>query len=399
MHGLFCDQCQRTRSPRRPAGYGLNPTGLLWKSCPALEELEQVTLRWLALWLGLPIDWFAMTLDGASMATLHAVIAAREVAFATNREAGDTPRLEAFTLYTSEQAHSSVEKAVRAVGLPRENCRKIATDKEFRMRPDALTDTIRQDKAAGLQPFCVTATVGTTSTSSIDPVPSIAEICDHHNLWLHIDAAYAGSAALLEEKRHILNGCEHADSFVVNPHKWLFAPMDLTAFYCKRPKVLRQVLSLVPDYLNTDADSRAVNVMEYSLPLGRRFRALKLWFIMRYFGYEGLVGNLRRYIALTEKLADYLGNHKEFERLAPVTLSLVCFRLHPSNRTNKELDELNHKLLDAINTSGEFFLSSTRLNGHLALRTAIENLHTGEHEVDRLWVRLAKKAQDLTEAH
>ena len=175
------------------------------------------------------------------------------------------------------------EKAVLALGLPRENCRKIETDEEFRLRPDALATAIEQDRAAGLRPFCVTATVGTTSTSSIDPVPAIAAICERHGLWLHVDAAYAGSAAILEEKRQILDGCERADSFVVNPHKWLFVPMDLTAFYCSRPEILRQALSLVPDYLRTNEDPRAVDFMEYSLPLGRRFRALKLWFVMRYF--------------------------------------------------------------------------------------------------------------------
>ncbi len=376
----------------------LNPIGLLWKTCPALVELEQVTLRWLALWLGLPADWFAMTLGGASTATIHAVIAAREAAFAEDHEAGRTPDLAKLTLYTSEHAHSSVEKAVLALGLPRENCRKIETDEEFRLRPDALATAIEQDRAAGLRPFCVTATVGTTSTSSIDPVPAIAAICERHGLWLHVDAAYAGSAAILEEKRHILNGCERADSFVVNPHKWLFVPMDLTAFYCSRPEILRQALSLVPDYLRTNEDPRAVDFMEYSLPLGRRFRALKLWFVMRYFGREGLAANLREHIRLAQKLARYVDDHEHFERSAPAPFSLVCFRLRPPGQTGEQLDALNEQLLDAINAGGEFFLSSTRLRGQLVLRAAIGNLQTSEAEVDRLWATLTRKAAALIDA-
>ena len=375
----------------------LNPIGLLWKTCPALVELEQVTLRWLAVWLGLPANWFAMTLGGASTATIHAVIAAREAAFIEDREAGRTPDQTKLTLYASEQAHSSVEKAVLALGLPRENCRKIETDEEFRLRPDALAAAIEQDRAAGLRPFCVTATVGTTSTSSVDPVPAIAAICERHGLWLHVDAAYAGVAALLEEKSHILAGCERADSFVVNPHKWLFVPMDLTAFYCSRPDVLRQALSLVPDYLRTNEDPRAVDFMEYSLPLGRRFRALKLWFVMRYFGREGLAANLREHIRLAGRLARYIDDHEHFERCAPVPFSLVCFRFRPPGKTDEQLDALNQQLLDAINGSGAFLLSSTRLRGRLILRAAIGNLQTGEEEVDRLWEMLGEKASEIVD--
>ena len=376
----------------------LNPIGLLWKTCPALVELEQVTLRWLAAWLGLPAEWFAMTLGGASTATIHAVIAARESAFAADREAGCTPDPAKLTLYTSEQAHSSVEKAVLALGLPREHCRKIETDEEFRLRPDALAAAIEADRAAGLRPFCVTATVGTTSTSSVDPVPAIAKICEGGGLWLHVDAAYAGSAAILQEKRHFLDGCEHADSFVVNPHKWLFVPMDLTAFYCRRPEVLRQALSLAPDYLRASEDPRAVNFMEYALPLGRRFRALKLWFVMRYFGRERLAANLREHIRLAEKLARSIDEHDDLERVAPVPFSLVCFRFRPPGKTDEQLDALNQELLDAINAGGQFFLSSTRLKGRLVLRAAIGNLQTGEAEVDRLWATLAEKAAEIVEA-
>jgi len=374
----------------------LNPIGLLWKTCPALVELEQVTLRWLAEWMGLPTDWFAMTLGGASTGTIHAVIAAREAALADDREAGgglgESSRLR---LYTSAQAHSSVEKAALALGLDRQHCRKIDVDDAFRMRPDRLAQAIDTDLAAGLRPFCVVATVGTTSTSSIDPVPALADICERNALWLHVDAAYAGSAAIVPEKRHILDGCERADSFLFNPHKWLFVPMDLTAFYTRRPRELRAALSLVPEYLRSQENSRAVNFMEYSLPLGRRFRGLKLWFVLRHFGRDGLVANLREHMRLAQHFAARLEEHPDFVLMAPVPFSLVCFRYQPPGVAASELDSLNQRLLDAVNVSGEFFLSHTTLDDRLTLRVAIGNIRTTQAHVDRLWRVLDGSAERL----
>ena len=373
----------------------LNPIGLLWKTCPALVELEQVTLRWLAEWMGLPTDWFAMTLGGASTGTIHAVIAAREAALAADREDGRLGDSSRLTLYTSAQAHSSVEKAVLAIGLDREHCRMIAVDDTFRMRPDRLAQAIDADRAAGLRPFCVVATVGTTSTSSIDPVPALADICERNSLWLHVDAAYAGSAAIVPEKRHILDGCQRADSFLFNPHKWLFVPMDLTAFYTRRPKQLRTALSLVPEYLRSKEDPRAINFMEYALPLGRRFRALKLWFVLRYFGRDGLVANLREHMRLAQHFAARLEEHPDFLLVAPVPFSLVCFRYQPPGVAPSELDSLNQRLLDAVNASGEFFLSHTKLNDRLTLRVAIGNIRTTQAHVDRLWEVMVSHADRL----
>ena len=374
---------------------GLNNVGLLWKTSPALTELEQVTLRWLAEWLGLPTSWFGMTLGGASVASLHAVIAAREAALQVDRATGHATDLTKLVLYTSEQAHSSIEKAMLVLGLGRENCCKIPADREFRMLPEALEARIKEDFAAGRRPFCIVATVGTTSTTSVDPVAAIADIATRHSLWLHVDAAYAGVAGMLPEKRHFLDGCERADTFLVNPHKWLFTPMDLTAFYCRRPEALRQALSLVPEYLRSREDPRAVNFMEYALPLGRRFRALKLWFVMRYFGREGLSANLREHIRLAGEFARAVEEHPDFEVMAPHPFSVVCFRYAPKGRSPGELNSLNQELIEALNRSGEFYLSNTVLHGQFVLRAAIGNLRTTSQHVDRLWKLVRETSQNL----
>ena len=374
---------------------GLNNIGLLWKTSPALTELEQVTLRWLADWLELPEDWFGMTLAGASVASLHAVIAAREAAKTQAGAKGEPFDLEKLTLYTSEQAHSSIEKTMVVLGLPREHCRKVPVDDEFRMRPDQLDGLIEADLDRGLRPFCIVGTVGTTSTTSVDPIAALADIAERRSLWLHVDAAYAGAAGILPEKRHYLDGCERADTFLFNPHKWLFTPMDLTAFYCRRPEELRQALSLVPAYLRSQQDERAVNFMEYALPLGRRFRALKLWFVIRYFGREGLMANLREHIRLAEVFAERIDEHPDFERLAPVPFSVVCFRYRPAGGDPAELDGVNRRLIEAINATGEFFLSSTVLHGQFTLRVAIGNIHTRKKHVTRLWELLLEKSTEV----
>jgi len=373
----------------------LNNVGLLWKTSPALAELEQVTLRWLADWMGLPADWFGMIHGTASEASLHAVIAAREAAHRTAQQNGRPFDLSRMVIYTSEQAHSSIEKTTLTLGLGRDACRKIPVDSEFRMRPDALEAAIQTDRNADLLPVCVVATIGTTSTGSVDPVPPIAAIAERHSLWLHVDSAYAGPAAMLPEKREHFAGCERADSFLVNPHKWLFTPMDLSAFYTRRPDVLREAFSLVPEYLRSQEDPRAVNFMEYSIPLGRRFRALKLWFVLRYFGREGLSSLLREHIHVAQEFARRVDDHPDFERLAPTLFSLVCFRYRPAGAEPEQLDSLNEKLLNAINASGEFFLSHTKLNGRFVIRVAVGNVHTTGKHIDRLWELLLETAPAL----
>jgi aromatic-L-amino-acid/L-tryptophan decarboxylase len=366
----------------------LNTNGLHWQSSPALVELEQVTLRWLAQWLGVPQDWFGIICDTASVSTLHAIAAAREMAAPEAREHGCRGDL---VLYTSEQSHSSVEKAAIALGIGQRNVRKIPVDSEFRMRPDALEGAIREDIAAGRKPFCVVATVGTTSTTSVDSVAHTARIAEAYELWLHVDAAYAGSAAMLPERRDILAGLDRAHSLVVNPHKWMFVPVDLSVLYTRHPEILRRAFSLVPEYLRTAEDPRALNLMDYAIPLGRRFRALKLWFVMRYFGRPRIEEILRTHIAWAQRFAELVRAHPRFEVAAPVPFSVVCFRYKGSdgqNQKNKKKkigDEQNTKILQQVNASGQAYISHTILNGQYTLRLAIGNLGTTWCDVEATW--------------
>ena len=363
----------------------LNNIGLLWKTSPAMAELEQLTLRWLAEWLDFPKDWFGIIHSTASEGVLHALIAAREAA--------EPPDLNKVVVYTSQHAHMCVEKGMAALGHGREACRMIACDAAFRLLPEELTMAIEQDLAAGFTPIAVSATVGTTSTSSVDPIPAIADICERYKLWLHVDAAYAGPCAMLPEKRKHFAGCDRADSLLLNPHKWMFAPMDLTAFYTRRPEVFRKAMSMQKEYLPADPHSGAVNFMEYSIPLGRRFRALKLWFIMRAYGREGIMANLREHIRLAKQLAGRVDEHPDFERLAPTPFSLVCFRYRPSSASETELNQINEELLNAVNETGEFFLSNTTLNGKFTIRVAIGNIRTDQAHLDRLWDTLCRLAR------
>jgi aromatic-L-amino-acid/L-tryptophan decarboxylase len=353
----------------------LNMNGMLWKTSPAVVELEQVTLEWLRRWMGLPDPLFGITFDTASTSSMHAIAAAREMAAPEVRTEGGGAGL---ILYTSEQSHSSIEKGAIAIGIGQKNVRKVAVDAEFRMRPDALEAAVQRDRASGLRPFCVVATVGTTSTTSIDPVEAVAAIAERHGLWLHVDAAYAGVAAIAPEFQHILKGCDRADSLVVNPHKWLFTPVDLSVLFTRRPEILRRAFSLVPEYLRTAEDSHAVNFMDYGVPLGHRFRALKLWFVLRYYGREGIARIIRNHIAWAQELAQQVDADTHFERTAPAPFSTVCFRL-------KRSDEENQALLDRVNATGEVFLSHTVLNGKYTLRLAIGNISTTRANVQRAW--------------
>lgn len=353
----------------------LNSNGMLWKTSPAITELEQVTLGWLRQWIGLPREFFGLIYDTASVSTLHAIAAAREMADPEGRTRGAAPGL---VVYCSQEAHSSVEKGAIALGIGQQNVRKVPVDSEFRMRPEALAEMAAADVAAGLRPICVTATVGTTSTTSIDPVRAIADIAERHGMWLHIDAAYAGSAAILPELRHILNGAERAHSLVLNPHKWLFTPMDLSAFFTRRPDILRRAFSLVPEYLRTADHPRAVNLMDYGVQLGRRFRALKLWFIMRYYGRERLAEIIRHQIRWAGELAALIDAHPQFERAAPTPFSVVCFRYRGT-------DDDNRRILERVNASGEIFISHTVLDGRLTLHLAIGNMATTREHVLRAW--------------
>jgi len=353
----------------------LNANGMVWQSSPAVTELEQVTLAWLLEWLGFSQPQFGITFDTASTSTMHAIAAARENADPEIRTGGGSRDL---ILYTSEHAHSSVEKGAIAIGIGQRNVRKIPVDDAFRMRADALLDAIERDRATGLRPFCVVPTVGTTSTTSIDPVPAVADIAERFGLWMHVDAAYGGAAGLAPEFRHILDGAERADSMVVNPHKWMGVPVDLSVLYTRKPEILKRAFSLVPEYLRTAENSRAVNLMDYGVPLGHRFRALKLWFVMRYYGREGLASRIRDHVAWAKELESTIAGDERFELCAPVPLSLVCFR-------RKGSDDANRELLDRVNKSGEVLLSPTVLRGRFVLRLAIGNHATTWDHVQRAW--------------
>ena len=329
-------------------------------------------------------------------ATLHAVAAAREaqedLQIRTKGQSGAPP----LVLYTSQQAHSSVEKAAIALGIGQEHVRKIEVDDEFRMNPEALDAAIRADLLTNRRPFCVVATVGTTSTTAVDPVEKIGEICRRRRLWLHVDAAYAGIAAIVPELNHVLVGCDLADSLVVNPHKWLFTPLDLSAFYCRRPEVLRRAFSLVPEYLTTPEDAQGLNLMDYGVPLGRRFRALKLWFVLRYFGREGIVANLREHLRLAREFSEHIRLHEDFELMAPVVFSTVCFRFQPPRISEAQLQRMNRSLLDQVNQTGKVLLSHTVLHDKFTLRLAVGNIRTRQLHVDQAWELIRSKARELT---
>ena len=376
----------------------LNNIGLLWHSSPAVAELEQGVLRWLAGLLALPDGWFGMIHDTASTASLHAIIGARERAAQAARDVGAELDLNRIVIYCSEEAHSSIEKTMAALGRGFDACRQIPCDGRFALKPGALRAAIDADKRNGFHPIAIVATVGTTAFTGVDPVDSMAEIAAEHSLWLHVDAAYAGAVAMLPEKRHHFAGCERADSFVVNPHKWLFVPMDFTALYTARPQDLRRALSSVPEILSSRQHPRAANFMEYSVPLGRRFRALKLWYVLRSLGSAGIAATLREHIRLASLLAEWVDAAPDFERVAPTDFSLVCFRYLPPGATPEEADTANERLLKGINAGGEFFLSHAKHRERYVIRVAIGNIRTTEQHVRRLWESLQTLARDGTAA-
>jgi aromatic-L-amino-acid/L-tryptophan decarboxylase len=305
-------------------------------------------------------------------------------------------------VYCSEQAHSSVDKSLMAIGLGQDSLRKIPVDAEYCMSSAALADAVASDRAAGALPIAVVATVGTTSTTSVDPVPAIAELCSRERLWLHVDAAYAGVAAMLPSHAHILAGVDRADSLVVNPHKWLFTPVDLSVLYCRRMDVLRAAFALTPEYIlsGDEAEAARRNLMNTGIQLGRRFRSLKLWMILRSFGAKAIRAHLAEHIRLAQLFASWVDSHPDFERLAPVPLSVVCFRWNPlgtaaKRRSEAETDDANERLLDRVNATGDVFLSHTRLREGVALRLAIGHAQTAERHVRRAWDLLVDHAATL----
>ena len=366
---------------------GLGVQGMLWATSPACTELETHVLDWVAEMLELPAAFRSdgpgggVIQDTASSAALCALLAARERAtgLATN-ERGCDGRL---TAYASDQAHSSIEKAVRIAGIGRENLRLVPVDEGYAMRPEALAEAIRRDRAAGKEPFLVVATVGTTSSNAIDPLPEIGRICRDEGLWLHVDAAMCGTAAVCPEFRHIHEGLELADSYCFNPHKWMFTNFDCDCFYVADRGALIRSLSVLPEYLrNRATESGAViDYRDWQVPLGRRSRALKLWFVIRHYGVEGLRHHVRRHVELARRFASWVGEDDRFELAAPAPLNLVCFR-------HRGGDDANQRILDRVNASGELYLTHTRLDGRLTLRFCVGQTHTEARHVERAWERI-----------
>ncbi len=369
----------------------LNNNAMLWRTGPAPTELEARTLDWLRELVGLPADFHGTIQDTASISTLVALAAAREAAEPGAREEGMSG-LPPLRVYASEEVHSSIDKAGITLGLGRTGTRKIPTDGRFRMDPAALEAAIEEDRSAGIRPIAVVATVGTTSTSSIDPVPAIADVCARQGVWLHVDAAYGGSAALAPELRHVLDGAQRADSLVVNPHKWMFVPIDCSVLYSRRPDVIRRAFSLVPEYLATPEGSTVTNLMDYGPALGKRFRSLKLWMTLRYFGAEGMAARIREHVRLARAFADWVHEEADWEVMAPVPFSLVVFRHAPAGMDGEATDAHNERVMAAVNATGQAFLSHTRVRGRLALRLAVGNLRTTEDHLRATWDLLRQVA-------
>ncbi len=373
----------------------LDVNAMLWRTSPAATELEEVVLRWLRELLGLDAGLHGIVYDTASIGGFTALCAARESLDLGIRERGMAGRtdLPVLRVYLTEHTHSHVEKAAIALGVGRENVVRVPVDSDFAMRPDALDAALRADVAGGMRPLCIAATVGTTSTTSSDPVPEIATIAKRYATWLHVDAAYAGPAAMLPEFSQLLAGCERADSVVVNPHKWLFVPIDLSVLYVRDPDVLRRAFSLAADYLvSPETDVR--NYMDYGLQLGRRFRALKLWFAMRHLGVRGMRQRLREHISLAQTFAGWVRAEANWRVVAPHPLSVVCFRYVALGENDHAGDDaLNARIVDAVNATGEAFLSTTRLDGRLVIRLAIGNERTTEADVARAWELLRDAAE------
>src|SRR4051794_8192445 len=374
---------------------GLNVQAMLWRTSPAATELEEVTLRWLAQLIHLPSPFEGVIYDTASISTLHALAAARETVVPDLRVRGmlARPDVAAVRVYCSEHTHSSIDKAVLLLGLGQQAIRRIPVDRSHAMRADQLAAAIAADRRDGVRPLAVIATIGTTSSTAVDPVDAIADACEAEGVWLHVDAAYAGVMAMVPAWRKSFAGLERADSVVVNPHKWLFTPFDLSVLFCRRMDVLRQAFALVPEYLRT-ADPPVKNLMDTGIQLGRRFRALKLWMVLRYFGSEGIRARLEAHVDLARAFASWIDDAPGWERLAPVPFSVVCFRYHPGGVDDEDtLERVNAAILDRVNTSGEAFLSHTKLDGRYTLRLAIGNIRTEERHARRAWDLLSSAAK------
>jgi aromatic-L-amino-acid decarboxylase len=374
---------------------GLNSNVMFWRNAPSSTELEEVVVSWLRQMLGLPEAFDGMFTDTASVSSLLSLVAARHAVPGLDaREEGllGRPGLGRLRLYMSTESHMTIDKAAIVIGVGKAGVRKIPAGNDYGMRADLLRAAIEEDRREGWLPFCVVGTLGTTSSTSLDPAAEIAAICEEHGLWFHIDAAYAGAAAIAPEYRHHFAGWERADSIVFNPHKWLFTPFDASLLLFRRPDVFREAFSLVPEYLSASATETAHNFNEYGVQLGRRFRALKLWFLIRWFGAEGLAARIREHCRLAGELASWIDEHPDWERLAPVPFSTVCLRYLPPGFEG-DPDELNERIMARVNDTGRIYLSHTRLRDRFTIRVTLGNLRHTEPWVRTCWEVLNSAAE------
>jgi aromatic-L-amino-acid decarboxylase len=368
---------------------------MIWDTSPAATELEDKVMSWLKQMIGLPKEFYGVIQDTASTASLTAILTAREKysAFKINDEGFVTNK---FRIYCSSETHSSIEKGVKIAGIGKKNLVKIKTDEQYRMDTQALNTAIETDIKNGLAPICIIATIGTTGSTAIDPLDKIAEIASTYNIWLHVDAAFAGTALILDEYRWMIKGIEKVDSFVFNPHKWMFTNFDCSTYFVKDKEALINTFSINPEYLKTKTAGQVNDYRDWGIQLGRRFRALKLWFVIRSFGLEGLKEKIRYHIALAESLESKILNHPDFELITPRTLNLICFRFKPKFVNDlAELNRLNERLLQKLNATGKIYLTHTKLNGKYTLRMVIAQTNVKEEHVNKAWDLLTEMSKSL----
>ena len=372
---------------------------MFWKNAPASTELEERVVSWLRQMLGLPDVFDGMLTDTASISSMLSLVAARHAMSdlqSRDRGLAGRPELPRLAIYASDQAHMTIEKAAIVTGLGRESVRKIPSDDRYRMNAELLQRQIDQDRAQGWRPLCVIATLGTTSSTSMDPVGAIADIVEREGMWLHVDAAYAGAAAVDPERRVLFAGWERADSIVFNPHKWFFTPFDASLLLFRRPEVFRDAFSLVPEYLRGSEVEDVHNFSEYGIQLGRRFRALKLWMLIRWFGVSGIVDRIREHCRMAQEFASWIDSAPEWERLADVPFATVCFRHRPTEAADEaRLADRNREIMERVNRGGSFYLSHTELHGRFTLRVALGNPRAGMRHVRGCWAALQSAADDV----
>ena len=367
-----------------------------WETSPAAAELEEKVMDWLKDAVGLPGYFQGTIQDSASTSTLVSLLTAREkyTNFRINEQGFKDQG--PFRIYCSEETHSSIEKGVKIAGFGKENLVKVEVDDHYRLHTGKLEEAIERDKQQGMVPLCIIATLGTTGSTAVDPLSEIAQIRKKYGLWLHVDAAYAGSALILSEYQWMIKGVEEADTLVFNPHKWLFTNFDCSAYFVKDKQALVNTFQLVPEYLKTRSDEQANNYSDWTIPLGRRFRALKLWFVLRYYGMEGLQEKLREHIAMAGEMKQWIEEHDDFEMLAPATMNVLCFRFNPGNVDSEEkLNEINEQLLHEINQTGEIYMTHTKLSGKYTLRMVIAQTDVEKKHVEKAWNVILRKAEEI----